>query len=143
MARKEIKTSIEIKATSSKIWQILIDFENYPNWNPFIKSISGKLKEGGKLNINAGDMKFKPQLKVVKPKKQIVWLGKLLFRGIFDGEHRFTIIENTSGSCTFLHEESFNGLLVGIFKKKLDETKEGFNNMNLKLKELAEENNQQ
>ena len=36
---KQIKTSIHINATKEKVWEILMDFEKYPEWNPFIKSI--------------------------------------------------------------------------------------------------------
>ena len=37
---KEIKTEILINATPEKVWSILTSFDNYPNWNPFIKSIT-------------------------------------------------------------------------------------------------------
>jgi hypothetical protein len=36
---KEIKTEILINATPEKVLSILTIFDNYPNWNPFIKSI--------------------------------------------------------------------------------------------------------
>ncbi len=49
------------------------------------------------------------------------------------------IIDNGDGTSTFKQEEKFTGILVGLFKKKLDsETKPGFEAMNKKLKELAE-----
>ena len=38
---KEIKTEIVIHATPEKIWKILTDFGNYPQWNPFIVSVTG------------------------------------------------------------------------------------------------------
>ena len=43
---KEIKTEILINATPEKVWTILTNFDNYPNWNPFIKSIKGEVKVG-------------------------------------------------------------------------------------------------
>ena len=46
---KEIKTEILINATPEKIWSILTNFENYSNWNPFIKSIKGEVKVGNKI----------------------------------------------------------------------------------------------
>jgi len=38
---KEIRTETEIKASPGKVWQVLTDFENHRNWNPFIRSIEG------------------------------------------------------------------------------------------------------
>ena len=33
---KEINTAIEIISSPQNIWRILIDFKNYPKWNPFL-----------------------------------------------------------------------------------------------------------
>lgn len=139
MATKQIKTSILIHSTPEKVWEILTDFENYPNWNPFIRSLKGEIKVGQHFNVEITDMKFKPKLLVFEANKELRWIGKLLFKGVFDGEHSFCIEDHKDGTLTFKHEEIFNGLLVGLFAKKLDtETKEGFEMMNQKLKELAE-----
>jgi uncharacterized protein YndB with AHSA1/START domain len=46
---KEIKTEILINATPEKVWSILTSFDNYPNWNPFIKSIKGEVKVGNMI----------------------------------------------------------------------------------------------
>lgn len=48
---KEIQTEILINTLSEKIWSILTKFENYPAWNPFIKSIEGEVKVGNKINV--------------------------------------------------------------------------------------------
>ncbi len=40
----EIKTEILISASPEKVWAILNDFGNYPNWNPFITSLTGDVK---------------------------------------------------------------------------------------------------
>jgi len=40
---KKIETEIIINTTPERVWEILIDFENYPNWNPFIRAIVGDL----------------------------------------------------------------------------------------------------
>lgn len=139
MAQKQIKTEITIKSTPEKVWQILTDLENYPNWNPFILSASGELKVDEQIKIELADMKFKPKVLVYEENKELRWIGKFLFKGVFDGEHSFQIVDNNDGTVTFKHEEIFNGILVGLFSKKLDtETKNGFIQMNEKLKELAE-----
>ena len=48
---KEIYTEIEINSSAKEVWNILINFANYPNWNPFMKQINGELQEGSKLQV--------------------------------------------------------------------------------------------
>lgn len=139
MATKEIKTQINIQASKEHVWNILTDFENYPSWNPFIVSIKGEMIEGQTIEVKLTDMNFKPTLLAYKENKEMRWIGKLMFKGVFDGEHSFQIIDNNNGTVTFKHEEIFNGFLVGLFAKKLDkDTRSGFESMNVKLKEQAE-----
>jgi hypothetical protein len=76
----------------------------------------------------------------LKTNKEFRWIGHLLFSGLFDGEHKFELIDNRNGTTTFRQSEKFGGILVPLFKKMLDEnTLNGFNLMNKKLKELAEQ----
>ncbi|MCC7533735.1 MAG: SRPBCC domain-containing protein [Bacteroidia bacterium] len=142
---KEIKTEILIHSTPEKIWSILTNFNNYPNWNPFIKSIKGEVKVGNKITVRieppeSKGMTFKPKVLTFEPNKELSWLGHLMFAGLFDGEHKFEIIDNGNGITTFRQSEEFKGILVPLFKKQLDNnTKRGFEEMNKKLKELAEQ----
>jgi hypothetical protein len=142
---KEIKTEILIHATPAKVWSILTNFDNYPNWNPFIKSIKGDIKVGNKITARidppqAKGMTFKPKILTFETNKELKWLGHLLFAGLFDGEHKFELMDNGNGTTTFIQSEKFKGILVPLFKNMLDNnTINGFNEMNGKLKELAEQ----
>jgi len=139
---KKIETEITIHASPEKIWKILTDFENYPTWNPFITNIQGAIEEGKHIQVKiepqkGKEMVFKPVIVSKKEGKELSWLGKLLFKGIFDGEHKFELIDNKNGTTRFIQSEHFSGFLVPFFN--LDHTAIGFNNMNQKLKELAEQ----
>lgn len=141
---KEIKTEILINVSPAKIWSILTNFEDYPNWNPFIKSIKGEVEIGSRIIARieppqSKGMTFKPKILALETNKELRWLGHLLFSGLFDGEHKFELIDNGDGTTTFKQSEKFKGILVPLFKKQLDNnTKKGFEEMNNKLKELAE-----
>jgi hypothetical protein len=141
---KEMSSQIIIRATSEKIWMVLTDFPNYPDWNPFIRSIEGNTSSGNVIKARieppgAKGMTFKPRVISFDQNKKFSWLGHLLFPGLFDGEHIFEIIENGDGTCTFIQREKFKGLLVPLFSKMLDvNTKQGFEQMNQKLKERVE-----
>jgi len=141
---KEVRTEITISATPEKVWAILTNFNDYPNWNPFIKSIKGSLLKGKKITVHltppdAKGMTFKPKVLLIEPNKEFRWMGHLLIPGLFDGEHIFELKDNGNGSITFIQREQFGGILVPLLKKMLDNnTKNGFEQMNAKLKELAE-----
>ena len=141
----EIKTEIKIKASPTKVWNLLTDIDNYSSWNPFIKSIQGKLEVGNQITVRieppeASGMTFKPNILAFDETKELRWLGKFFVRGLFDGEHKFEIIDNKNGTVKFVQSEKFKGLLVPLFRNQLENnTKSGFELMNNKLKELAEQ----
>ncbi|WP_046755987.1 SRPBCC domain-containing protein [Kordia jejudonensis] len=132
---KQIKTSITINANKELVWEILLDFKNYPEWNSFIKSISGDVKVGNKIEIKLQGMTFKPLILTLNENTELKWLGHLWFKGLFDGEHKFKLIDNGNGTTNFEQSENFSGILVKLFSKSLDkDTKNGFERMNRELK---------
>lgn len=141
---KEIKTEILINARPERVWAILSAFDQYPNWNPFIKSITGDGTVGTQLVVRieppeATGMTFKPKVLAFEANKEFRWIGHLLFSGLFDGEHKFELIDHGNGTTTFIQSERFKGMLVSLFAKQLDNnTRRGFMEMNVKLKALAE-----
>ncbi len=140
-----LKTEIVINATAGKVWGILTDFGNYPNWNPFITSLKGEVEVGKTITVRieppgAGVNTFKPKVTAFEAGKKLSWLGVLLVKGIFDGEHKFELTDNGNGTTTLVQSENFTGILVPFFKKVLnDNTRRGFEAMNRKVKELVEE----
>ena len=142
----EINTQIIINAPPDKVWAVLIDFENYRNWNLFIKNIKGAPKVGSQISVSIAPpegkrMKFKPTVLAFEPNKEFSWIGKLLCKGVFDGEHKFELIDNGNGTTTFNHSETFKGILVSLFKKQLENsTRKGFELMNKNLKKWVEIN---
>lgn len=134
-----IETSIVIHSNPDKVWAVLTDFENYREWNPFVKSIVGSGVPGEKLKVEIEDMKFSPVVLIFDENKEFRWKGKLIFKGLFDGEHYFKLIDNGDGTTTFIHGENFSGVLVYPFKNKLlTQTKAGFESMNENLKKEVE-----
>ncbi|MGS2762993.1 SRPBCC family protein [Sinomicrobium sp. M5D2P9] len=142
----EIKTQIIINATLDKVWTVLMDFENSPNWNSFITSITGEPKVGGQITVSivspeGKHMTFKPAVLAFEHNKEFRWIGKLWFKGVFDGEHKFELMDNGNGTTIFNHSQTFKGMLVGLFRKQLkDNTKTGFEWMNVELKNRVESN---
>lgn len=137
--KKEITSSIVINTKAEIVWNILTDFQKYSEWNPFIHSITGEPIVGQNIHAKIQNMNFKPEVLVYEENKEFKWIGKLFFKGLFDGEHRFQLKANANGTTTFTQSENFSGVLVGLFSKKLDkETLPGFEEMNERLKERSE-----
>lgn len=140
-----LKTEINIQGTPEKVWNILTDFSAYTAWNPFIKSVKGQVALGERIEAfiqppNSKGMTFKPVVLVRNENHELKWLGHLLIKGLFDGEHQFLITDNGDGTVRFQQNEKFTGLLVRMFAKSLKtDTKAGFEAMNLALKQLVEE----
>ncbi len=135
----EIKTTTTIQATPEKVWKVLTDFENHKKWNPFVKSITGNVQVGNKIKVVLQGMTFKPIVLKFEANNEFRWKGSLGMKGIFDGEHYFILEGQKNGSTLFTHGEIFSGILVRLFKNKLQgETKGGFVAMNESLKAEAE-----
>ena len=140
---KQILTQVHIQAPAEKAWSVLMDFDQYPNWNPFIQSISGNPGVGEQLEAHiqppeGNKMVFKPTVLNLDPQKEFRWKGKLLIKGIFDGEHYFQLTEKEGGT-QFVHGEDFSGLLVPLFGSVFEKTERGFVAMNEALKKRCEE----
>lgn len=137
--KKEIKTSVRINAAKEKVWQVLTDFEKYPEWNSFITSLSGEVNEGKRISVNLQGIAFKPIVIKFQKNTEFRWLGHLGFKGLFDGEHRFLLLDNGDGTTTFEQSEKFSGILVKLLAKRLErETKPGFEQMNGEIKVRVE-----
>lgn len=140
---RHLQTEIIINASPEKIWSVLMNFEAFPDWNPFIIYIDGEHKVGTKLNITVEPptkkaMSFKPAVLACIPEKELRWIGKGPLPGLFSGEHYFKLEKINETSCKFIHGEKFKGILVGMMKSTLDKTEEGFQLMNEALKKECE-----
>jgi hypothetical protein len=139
----ELVTEVDIRASPEEVWAVLADFPAYPDWNPFVRAIEGKPAVGERLSITLAPpggktMKFRPRVLVADPGRELRWLGRLLFPGLFDGEHYF-LIEPRAGGVRFVQGERFTGVLVGAARSALGKnTRSGFEAMNRALKARVE-----
>lgn len=141
---QHLYTEINIKASPKVVWNHLTDFKEYPEWNPFIKKISGELSVGSQLAVTIqppgkDSMDFKPTLLIVKNNEELRWLGRVLIPKLFDGEHYFTIIVNNDGTTKFIQGENFSGILALLLWSSMEQdTKNGFEEMNKAIKIRSE-----
>jgi len=141
---KEIRTEIDIEASAGRVWDSLTDFPAFPEWNPFIRRISGEPKVGAKLEVfmqspGSRGMTFRPTVKKVDRDRELRWLGHLGVPGLFDGEHIFEIEAVGAKRVHFVQRERVGGILVPLLARSLDrDAKRGFEEMNRALRTRVE-----
>ncbi|MDQ3910124.1 MAG: SRPBCC domain-containing protein [Thermoproteota archaeon] len=141
---KEVRSEIEINSYPESVWNILIDFAAYDQWNPFINRVVGAAKEGSKIDIyietpSGKNRKYSPRITRIEEGLELRWFGKSSLPGFLNAEHIFTIEELQPERVRFIQREVFNGLLTRVFGKGVDtDIKQGFEDMNDALKKRAE-----
>jgi hypothetical protein len=141
---RELITQIEIDAPAQVVWEILVDFERHPEWNPFIEEIAGEASRGSRLSLTVRPpgghaTSFAPTVLAADEARELRWLGRVGLPRIFDGEHRFVLEPLGTGRVRLVHAERFRGILVPLLWRSLaTRTREGFEQMNRALKERAE-----
>ncbi|MBU1228207.1 MAG: SRPBCC domain-containing protein [Actinobacteria bacterium] len=140
---REIVTDIDIAATPEDVWGVLMDFAAYPAWNPFVTRIEGAAAVGRRLDVGltppgGKTMGFRPIVTAAEPERFFQWLGKVGFKGVFDGRHSFRLSPTQRGT-RFEQSERFTGVLAGLILKAIGaRTEAGFRAMNEALKGRCE-----
>lgn len=137
---KKIFTSIDIDAPSDLVWNMLIDNKRYPEWNPYHVQVNGMMAEGAKLDLllhkpNGETVEIEPHVMRIVPKQELTWGGGI--KGIFFGEHVFLLSPLSNRQTRLIQKESFSGLAIPF--ASLDAIEEGYQQMNLALKQRAEQ----
>jgi hypothetical protein len=145
MAR-QLRAEIEIKAAPERVWDVLTDFDAYPQWNPFMVEAEGRAVTGQRLRVRMRPpgrrrpMTFRPRVLEAEPGRELRWLGRVLLPGVFDGLHRFTIEPAGPDRTRLVQQETFGGLLAPLLLRVLAKpTLAGFHQMNQALKDRAEQ----
>jgi hypothetical protein len=141
---KELRTEIEIQASPGKVWEILTNLVNYPDWNPFIHHAIGAAKLGEKVDITfkSGSKDMTLHCTVVKsePDRELCWKYHVMLPALWSGEHSFTIESIEANKVRFIDKEIFNGLLIPFQAKDIDtNSRRDFENMDKALKIRAEQ----
>jgi hypothetical protein len=139
---EHINESIEIEASPDLVWQVLVDFERYSEWNPQIVRLIGSPVVGATLDewVTVSDEKqvrFKTVILELLPAGKLVWRGVYGSRWLFCGLHQFILEPLEDGSRTrLIQQETFSGILLPLMNIK--ESAVGYRRMNEALKRRAE-----
>lgn len=138
-----LQAEIEIDAPPERVWDVLLDFAAYPEWNPFVLSLVGELAENSivsvRLSLPEGD-ELTFDARVVKNAQaralrfqgvvfQAWWLRRELFYELrlLDGDR-----------CRFIQGVDISGIALKIGSKTPERLARGFVYMNQALKRRVE-----
>lgn len=142
----EIREDIVIHAPPEKVWNAIVNFENYQQWNSQLKYLGGTVEPQGKLHLKlqvegAEPYEFKPVISRWEKPKTFAWLATTGLPRIFDGEHFYELHELDEGRHTrVVNREEYRGILSLVMKNlpMMKNAPAGFAQMNEELKAYVE-----
>jgi len=119
MEAREIATTIEIPASTGRVWDILADTSSYPGWNPFIVALRGELVSGQDIKFHfrippAPRLPGRATVLKVTPGAELRWAGNFIGSWLFRAEHYHLLTESEGQRTRFEHGEIFSGLLAQL-----------------------------
>lgn len=110
LGTRQIKTEIEIDAPPSAVWNCLVDFERYAQWNPMLEIQRIDHRPGGQVHfaVKLGmerKASFQARISSDEAPNRFAWRGDNPFT--VAGEHFFQLVENADGSTRFIHGAIF------------------------------------
>lgn len=134
---------VEIEAPAERVWDILVDFERYGEWNPFTTRVEASLDIGSPvmLHVRLGRLKRKQpeRIETVEPPHLLAW-GTTIGHPVLLAALREQRVEALSETRSrYLTTDATTGLLtplVAVLFGRL--IRQGFNDMAAALKARAE-----
>jgi hypothetical protein len=121
----EITATTSVPAPAHQVWAVLADTSSYPQWNPFVRRLTGDLHSGARLEVvlQPADrpQTMRPRVVQADVGRGFTWLGHVLVPGVLDGRHTFTVDPVDEASAVLLQHERLSGLLVPFFRRMLTE----------------------
>lgn len=112
---KYFEAASTINASPDKVWAVLTDGEQFPNWDSGIDKVEGKIAPGAtiKLFVKVNPGRAFP-LKVTEfaPPRRMVFTGGMPL-GLFKGVRTYTL-EAGAGGTQFHMREEYTGPLLGM-----------------------------
>jgi hypothetical protein len=114
------KREVQSAAPPDVVWDVLTQFDRWPEWNPDVKSMSieGPVAPGTEFRWKAGPGTIVSTLEQVDPPRYIRWRGRTLS---IEALHEWRL-ESLNGGTRVETDESFSGLLARLLRGSLQKT---------------------
>ncbi|KIX08026.1 uncharacterized protein Z518_02681 [Rhinocladiella mackenziei CBS 650.93] len=116
-------SSIVIDAPSDQVWDVLIDFDHWKDWNTWFSSIHShdpnpavgtKITFTNKTSETAKPGTYNAHMVTWEPKKEFAWKGGPMptsLSWVLRGHHWFILVPQEGGKTRFDHGERIEGML--------------------------------
>ena len=111
-----IQTKIQIDAPAKNVRDVLLNFSDYPRWNPFIVKVDGDVAQGNTVRVTVKPVGKDPlsgdTLVTSLTETRLAWTGSLAFPGLFTGKHEFIVEDLGANKTMFYQNEKMSGIVV-------------------------------
>jgi len=135
---------VQINAPAELVWQILIDFDNYGNWNSFCPRITNTALEPGAevdmmIDLGKGLQQQVEYITLVEPNEIIAWGMENKPGDPIQALRTQKLKALDSESCSYVSIDEFSGDSVAVMIELMGTAIEtGFNRCAYDLKHYAE-----
>lgn len=142
---KRIETQIVIHQPIQRVWQHFQCVSAYHEWNRLfnIDAFPSHAVQHMQVDLYGENKKILMRMNVRVLNNtfgHLVWEGKLLINGLFNGKHQFKLEAIDSNSTRFIQTEDFNGILVPFLNSfVIQPTQVKFELMNQSFKHYVED----
>lgn len=114
------RAEVGIDAPPAVVWEVMTDFERWPDWNPDVASVvlDGPPAEGTVFRWRSGPGTITSTLRELEPEREIAWTGRTFgIRAV----HVWRLAPDDGGTRV-VTEESWDGWIVKLLSGALRRT---------------------
>ena len=135
--------AVEIEAPIERVWDILVDAEQYGEWNPFTTRIETDFEIGSPIDlyVTLGPLKLRqPEwIEAVDRPHLLAWSTMVGHPFLLSARREQRLDPSGANRCRYLTTDAFTGLLTPLVVLLFGQLiRRGFNDMALALKARAE-----
>ena len=108
---------IDIDAPRMDVWAVLMDFESYPSWNPYMRKVEGRAARGEVLEVRlepegGAAREISAEVSTFRPPRKLRWQSRLLVPGLRDIEYEVIVAPLGQARAHVFQRIRHEGVLV-------------------------------
>ena len=138
---KTFSVSRTIDAPPATVWEILTDGKRYPEWDPGVERVEGRIASGESIRVFtklSPGRAFPVRVTEFLPAQRMTWTGGMPC-GLFRGVRTFVLTPRADGGTEFSTREEFSGPLLPIIGRTIPDLTPSFEQFASGLKARAEQ----
>lgn len=136
---------VEIDAPIETVWQVLLDFKQYPEWNPFTYRVETDLQIGSPVDLyvrlpGRGSRLQTEYVREVSAPERLSWGMTMGADFLLRALRQQQLYRLSDSRCCYQSTDAFSGLLTPVVRLLFGNSiRNGFNAMAYALKQRAEQ----